>query len=724
MATLWGGSPMPRHRLLRHLQSLFRVEPGRPALWAGIRAAVATALPLCLSFLLTVPAAGWAGLTALLVTLADKGGSYRVRARVMGVVTVLGALVGMLAAPAGQTYTVDATLLFLGVTAANFARCYGETAGSVGGQLAVIFVVSLGAPAASPREALLRGAALLLGGLWAMALSLLLWPLRPYRPARRAVAEVYAGLAAAAEELRGATLEGATPDAWAEGLKRHARIRPDIERARGVLAATRRGRPDESRRGEHLLVLVELAEPMVALLSALAEAMQVVGRDPHLQATRERVARLCEAFAAMDLWVARALRQERNEGMRAPPRLALKPRRRRQPARMAAPSVRHTTEGPLSTHVATLLDRLREYAGVAHETASGLLFGDPVSPRGRGTVGGPQEAPGRSVWQPLRDHLHRDSVVLRHALRTGMVATAALGLTRALQVGDAHWVSLVVISILQPYAGSTEERVLQRTLGTLVGASLAALIATTVHTPPLMIGVISVMTAVSVTLLPLNFGAFQVLLTPDYLLMATLSSGDWTVASQRSLGVLIAGALALLGSWTLWPSPERRRFPDAAATALRADGKYLQQLATHRSGTEPEVNEERRRLDQSLLEAESSFQRLMTEYRGPPQHLEPGMALLTYARRFALAVTALGTGRFEGRTTSVLPQQLAQRASDSLELLARALQERREPPPLPALALPRTSDDPVLGALLERVPRQLGILHGAVARISEDPSLR
>ncbi|RKH70755.1 FUSC family protein [Corallococcus aberystwythensis] len=714
---------MPHHRLLRHLQSLFRVEPGRPALWAGIRAAVATALPLCLSFLLTVPQAGWAGLTALLVTLADKGGSYRVRARVMGTVTVLGALVAMLAAPAGYTYWVDATLLLLGVTAANFARCYGDTAGSVGGQLAVIFVVSLGAPAASLREAVLRGAALLLGGLWAMTLSLLLWPLRPYRPARRAVARVYEGLAMAAEELRIATLEGATSEAWAAGLKRYAGIRPDIEQARGVLAATRRGRPDESRRGEHLLVLVELAEPMVALLSALAEAMQVVGRDPHLHATRERVARLCEAFAAMGLWVARALRQERNEGMREPPRLALRPRRR-QPARMAAPPVRQSAEGPLSAHVATLLDRLRENAGVAHETASGLLFGDPVPARGRGKVGGPKQAPGASPWQPLRDNLHRDSVVLRHALRTGMVATAALGLTRALQVGDAHWVSLVVISILQPYAGSTEARVLQRTLGTLVGASLAALIATTVQTPPLMIGVISVLTAISVALLPLNFGAFQILLTPDYLLMATLSSGDWTVASQRSLGVLIAGTLALVGSWTLWPSPERRRFPDAAASALRADGKYLRQLATHRSGTEPAVNEERRLLDQALLEAESSFQRLMTEYRGPPGHLEPGMALLTYARRFALAVTALGTGRYEGRTTSVLPQQLAQRASDSLELLARALQERREPPPLPNLALPRTSDDPVLGALLERVPRQLGILHGAVARISEDPSLR
>jgi uncharacterized membrane protein YccC len=711
------------HRLLRHLQSLLRVEPGRPALWAGLRAAIATALPLCLAFLSTVSEASWAGLTGLLVTLADKGGSYRARARVMGVVTVLGALVGTLAAPAGRTYWLDATLLLVGVTAANLARSYGETAGSVGGQLAVIFVVSLGAPAASPREALLRGGALLLGGLWAMALSLLLWPLRPYRPVRREVAFVYAGLATAAEELRRATEDGATPSAWAEGLKRHARIRPDIERARGVLAATRRGRPDESRRGEHLLVLVELAEPMVALLSALAEAMQVVGRDPHLHATRERTARLCEAFSAMSRWVSRALAQERNEGMHAPPRLTLRPRRR-QPARMAAPAVRHAQDGPLSAHVATLLGRLREYAGVAHETASGLLFGDPVSARSRGTVGsGPRDS-GFSLWRPLKDHLHRDSVVLRHALRTGMVATAALGLTRALQVGDAHWVSLVVISILQPYAGSTEERVLQRTLGTLVGASLAALIATTVHTPALMVAVISALTAISVALLPLNFGAFQILLTPDYLLMATLSSGDWTVASQRSLGVLIAGTLALLGSWTLWPSPERRRFPDAAASALRADGRYLRQLATHRSGTEPAVNEERRQLDQALLEAESSFQRLMTEYQGPPQQLEPGMALLTYARRFALAVTALGTGRPEDRAASVLPEQLAQRASDNLELLARALQERREPPPLPSLALPGTSDDPVLGALLERVPRQLGILHGAVTRISEDPGLR
>ncbi|NOK34031.1 FUSC family protein, partial [Corallococcus exercitus] len=80
-----------RGLLPRHVAGLFRFQPGRPALAAGLRTALALGVPLAVSALLGMPAVSWAGMAGLFVALVDKGGPYRTRARAMGAMTVLGA---------------------------------------------------------------------------------------------------------------------------------------------------------------------------------------------------------------------------------------------------------------------------------------------------------------------------------------------------------------------------------------------------------------------------------------------------------------------------------------------------------------------------------------------------------------------------------------------------------------------------------------------------------
>jgi uncharacterized membrane protein YccC len=233
-----------------------------------------------------------------------------------------------------------------------------------------------------------------------------------------------------------------------------------------------------------------------------------------------------------------------------------------------------------------------------------------------------------------------------------------------------------------------------------------------------------VLTAFSVSLLPLNFGAFQVLLTPDLLLLATLHAGDWSVAAARAVGVLLACGLAVVGVWFLWPSPERRRFPETAAEALRADGHYLRKVAEGHGREAPEVDAARKHFGLALLAAEASFQRLMAEYRGPPQQLEPAMAVITYSRRLAMSVSALGEDPAAANDPGAPVQELAHKASDTLEALADSLKTGRTPPPVPPLPACGGIEDPVCDSLLERVPRQLGVLHHAVSRLGSFAEMR
>jgi uncharacterized membrane protein YccC len=70
----------------------------------------------------------------------------------------------------------------------------------------------------------------LLGGTWAVVLSLVLWPVDPFRPARTAVAECFGSLAEFVRELK------AGDEAKAFEWQRGQRTR--VEAANAALAAT------------------------------------------------------------------------------------------------------------------------------------------------------------------------------------------------------------------------------------------------------------------------------------------------------------------------------------------------------------------------------------------------------------------------------------------------------------------------------------------------------
>lgn len=696
--------------LRRQLQSFLHVEPARPAIGAGLRAALAVGVPMAVAAALHIPAATWVGMAGLFVTLVDRGGPYRDRARTMGAMTLLGAVVGLLSAAHLPAWAAVA-LTLAWVTMCGFARSYGETPGFIGVVLANYSVVSLFLPAHDFTAALARSGLFVVGGLWAMLLALLLWPLRPYRPARLSIARCYNVLSERADEVGRWPVEGPAASAltvpavpWAP------RVRQALETASSVLASTRRGRVGESGRGEHLIVLREGADALVPLLVALTETLEMAPREPRYLAIRAEVQRALAELASALRSIARAL----EKGVDVPERKVCGPER-----------VRHALEvleaaGPLPeparaayAHAHVLLGRLHEYLRALLDVAARLEDGKPV-PEALPLAPRSEAAPARSLLEPLRANLDSGSVIFRHALRLGVSAALATALVRGLGLNHGYWVIITVIIVLQPYAGLTLQRSLQRVAGTLLGAAVAAGLVALVKDPVVILVAIMVLFAVAMSVQPLSLPAFQVLLTPALVLLAELQSGDWSLAGVRIVNTLLGGVLALVGARLLWPSPEHLRFPEQVATALRADRDYLRQVAVARSDAEPSVRDARRRMGLALLAAEASFQRLLSEWRGPAQQLEPVMALLTYARRLTSAVTALSSSRSGPGTTDLEP--VARYTAAVLDEVATAVEQRRAPAPLPP-------DSPPLGGDVlsrtqgERLVRQLSVLHHAAERL-------
>jgi uncharacterized membrane protein YccC len=243
--------------------------------------------------------------------------------------------------------------------------------------------------------------------------------------------------------------------------------------------------------------------------------------------------------------------------------------------------------------------------------------------------------------------------------------------------------------------------------------------------------VVTALVAVSVSLSPINYALYSLFLTPTFVLLAELSSGDRSLPWVRIVNTLVGGALSLAGIRLLRPSPEQRRFPDLAAAALFANREHFRQVVDGLLGRNPDgihLGEARRKMGLSTLEAEDSFQRLLSESWRTPEVIEPLMALLVYTRRFASSVISLSTARREDvQPRAALLEHWAASVDEVLGELLGAVAAERPPRPMPDLMelLTRAEEstpgpaglpDTLLLRQLERVTRQLQMLHGAAAR--------
>jgi uncharacterized membrane protein YccC len=707
--------PTPFRRALTDVRAATALAPARPAYAAGLRAAIATVVPLLVAQLLAIPGGTWLSLAGFTGTLANKGGPYRTRALSMGALTLAGTLAVALGTLSADRMPLAVPLTFVVAVVCSLARVWGSAGASVSISTLNLFVIALAFPPQTNGEALTRAGLVLLGGLWAMFVSLVVWPLRPYRPVGLAVAACYRALARYTADVA----------RWAsDGAMRHpadlppvgTAVRLALEDARAALAATRRGLPGQSGPGERLVVLGEIVDQLFGNVVALAEVIESVPRETRNPAAQAAVRDSLGALAASLRHLAARVEADRDAA----------------PAAIGwdGSQLRHavTTDGAtdsdatryLYLQAAELLDRLAQHTRVAAGSLREVQ--PPEIAEGMVEVGASDSR--SSAFDAVRAVLAPDSVILRYALRLGLVTAVAVWLTWALHLTRGYWVTITIVIILQPYTGATTLKAMQRVLGTVVGGALTALLGALFHDPWAILGLAFVFSATCVALLPLNYAAFSVFLTPTFVLLAEANAGDWHLAGLRIVNTVMGGALALIGARLLWPTAEWSRLPAYMAACLRANRDYLRATVARfgdrgvRAGRE--LREARRQCGLAVANADESFQRLLGEHRGPDAELAPIMTFLTYTRRLTASTAALAISRHstDSGVEPALPS-FAEAAERVLDDLASAVVERRAPAPLPPLAArPEDLSGPVLRVRLDRLTRQLKTLHDALERWS------
>ena len=710
-----------RRRANDMARRLFGMGAGKLAIGRGVRTAFALLIPVLAGDLLNQPLLSWAALGGWLGSLADKGGSYRMRAATMGALAILGSACVYIGTETAHSVALAVLAMFIVGVLAGLARVYGDEGSTVGLFIAVILAVATGSPTTAPHAAALRAEMFLGGVAWAMVLALVLWPLHPFRPARRAVARSYRALAefAYALEEMTKTLGSAEAIATRERARSfHAEVRSALEEARLALSDVRRPKQGRSPRGEQLLVLTENAEQLFGTVVALDAELEAAhesgaggaGGDVEFASALHTLGQTLSLLAnAVDDTV--AARRLEAEG---------------QPA-VAHLRVRQEWPNVHLRAAAALLSRIASDVQVLVDTAAN------IDVRASSVVSKTAEHPVISVAKPvpfawlgpLRDALTPRSLPLRHGLRMGVAAAAAVWLSFALDITRSYWATFTTLIVLQPYAGATLHKTLQRVGGTVLGGIIAAALAVVARTKLAIVGVMVPFTVASVAVLPLNYGVFVLLLTPVFVLLAEPHPGDWGIAGLRVANTILGGIIALAASQLLWPVRELTTYPAQLAGVLRELRAMFAVVTSDSDPASPEwrrvVDAARRRFGLAVTNAEATMQRLITEDSASPHRVEAAMTVTTYGRRMVSTLAAIAEAR--ARNSLAIPPGVAKDLFAQLDAMIASLEGSAEP-----LQLETTSGAPqpestidvgtrtLQDAQIERLRAQLAVLRRAIAR--------
>jgi uncharacterized membrane protein YccC len=684
----------------------------------GLRAAIAVGSAMVVCHRLNYPP-GAAALGAFDALLVDNGGPYRTRLVTMATTLLPGAAAYLVGALAPTELAVAITVTGVACFVIIFARVLSQPLASSGVLILVLYFAGLGGTQHTLAPALTAAAMVLLGGAWAVLLSLVLWPVDPFRPARLSVARCYRSLASFTAGLVSETVAAFE---WQRGQ------RARMEEAREALAATSAREPSRTIRARNLTVLLETADLLLARTMRLTELADVA-RGADAAAAQARLASIAAWIAGAERAVFEALVERPADagaafGPEGSQRVQFLLRRREEIERLR-PAAAASVLGHVLSEEREALAELE----IVFEAVAAIWTG--IDPRRVPVVSG--EALRKAwdwVWidsgwlDAVRANWDMRSAMLRHALRVTIVGMVDVVVMRLIHINHGFWLPMTSIILLQPYSAGTARKSLQRVSGTIAGGFLAAVLAAALPSQAWLSVIVTALVSLTLATYAVDYAIYCFFLTPSFVLLSLPHPHDWRYAGIR-IGTTLAGALiALAAMRLLWPERAEaelnrllRRGAAADAAYLRAMLRFWDASPKEKPAAERQVlAPARRACGLASNDAEEAVDRVMQE----PQFgglaaaelrlRNEALTFATYLRRLTQSITTLAV---VGRNTPQTHTRL-QRAAERMERIAagEAAAGEAAENPTAGLALGNVAE-----AQMQRVERQVGILERTAAAL-------
>ncbi|MCU1321943.1 MAG: putative integral rane protein [Acidobacteriaceae bacterium] len=708
----------------------------------GLRAGVAVAAAMIVCHLLGKPM-GWAALGGFEAILVDNGGPYRSRLTTISTLMLggaLGCVVGALASTPLENVALG-LILACGVTAAfsfatTFARVVAQPVASTSVIILVIYFAGYGGGTHDLRGALWNALAFVLGGAWAAVLSLGLWPVDPFRPARRAVGECYGVLAEfAASATRTAPHSS---EREAERLRIHdfqRAMRITMEAARGALETTAARTTARTVRARNLTVLLETADILFSETIRWVELLEATGdvADGDVDA-----ALLLSGFRWMsgaERAVARGLEHRPQDGGAsfAPEGSHSLEHVRRRTAEIRA---HETQSGSVLRYLIPEERDALQNIEIAFESVRAVWTGAEIraggaAERWEGLARRSAAAETGAGWtDAVRANWTRESLMMRHALRVAVVGAVDVLLMQRLHVSHGSWLAMTSIIVLQPYGSGTLRKSFERVGGTIAGGVLAALLAVSIHSQIGIIAVVTVTSALTLATYAVDYAWYSFFLTPTFVLLGLPRLRDWHFAGVRMGMTVLGAAVALAAMRLLWREREHFQLGLLLGRGATADAAYVRAMLRFWSVAQeqrPVADRElmapaRRRCGLAINDAEEALDRLMLEPSFGRRSSDgkdvktTALTFVTYLRRLTRSVTTLeGVGVAEPSTV-----RRVEAIADRLESVGKVLQGGGTVPLQIDNEAPEGSIGSVTEQQVRRMERQTSVMERAATAILQE----
>jgi uncharacterized membrane protein YccC len=254
----------------------------------------------------------------------------------------------------------------------------------------------------------------------------------------------------------------------------------------------------------------------------------------------------------------------------------------------------------------------------------------------------------------VRENLRRDSPAFRHAVRLAIAVPASLLLATWLSLPRGYWLPFAVAVILKPDYSTLFDRGLGRVVGTLVGATLAAVLVSELHPDLFITAVLVALTAWAVySTWAASFSVAMGFVTALVLILLSTSLRDTVgTAFDRFIDVTL-GAVIAVATYLVWPTSPKAGVAEAQSALFAALREYLAAVIGVIEGASPEgdhVSACSKSTRLAWSNTEAAVERSMQEpaaTRIDPSH---GRGLLAAAQRIVRATQALWIDGERGAT--------------------------------------------------------------------------
>lgn len=486
---------------------------------------------------------------------------------------------------------------------------YGNRASAVGNAAILMMILTMDKPV-PPGQVLPHALYIFGGGIFYTIVSLLLYFIRPFRPAQRAlgdcIREVAAYLATRADFYNTSTdLE----QNYGRLVNQQVRVNEKQDTVREIFFKTRQIVEESSEQGRRLIFTfvetVDLFEDITAAYYDYALLRKQFGESGALDLVHDCLQKIVGELDSIGIAIQTNTSHQRS--------FDYDEEVRRLKASIDSVILQDNTHRfVLRKIVVNIRNLLTDLIHIQQ-------YFEPGIKRKKSNVDHSHFVSHQSLDPKLAwNNLTLQSSVFRHAIRVSVACIIGYLVGVLMAYGSySYWILLTIAFILKPAFSLTKQRNVERIMGTLAGGAIGIVLLVLIPSKTVLFVLMVLFMLGTYTFLRTNYLLMVICTTPYVLILFSFfGAGFQQVAKERVLDTLIGCAIAFSISYLLFPRWESDQLKVFIRNIVRANKDYMEKIVLELSGKGVSMLEyklARRQVYLHSANLSAAFQRMLSE---------------------------------------------------------------------------------------------------------------